>query len=98
MDERDRFLRAVALESRVDVCPSSRPELGGVEYARLYPFLIEDPLEKERRLQLVARRVRRVHADIVRKNLHRLVRQRIPVDRSGSLSGNRRPAGRAGWP
>src|SRR5690242_15726900 len=63
------FLAPVALHPCVQI-RATRAECGRVEDLRLDPFLREEVAEKARRRELVARRVRRVHAQIIAQQRH----------------------------
>ena len=91
MHERDRFLGASSPQARVQVrAPGTERGRRGVEDLDLEPLTLEDRLEKERALDLVARRVGRVELHVVREHAHGLVAQLVPVDRT---HGVRRGAG-----
>src|SRR4051812_24825150 len=89
MHQRNRLLASVTLETGVQVGPAGGLELRGVENARLDSFFLENVLEKERRLKLVSRWIRRVHADVVREHTHGLVSQRVPIHGRAALGVRR---------
>src|SRR5690242_3249772 len=89
MNESDRLLGAIPPETSVKICATSRFQLGGVEDLRGNSFAVEDALQVQRGLQLVAGRVCGIDAQVVGKDLHGLVTETIPVDRRRLLRAER---------
>ena len=85
VDQRDRPFAAIPTQPSIQIGAPRRPEVGRVEDLRVDPFALQDALEKERCLQLVTGRVRRVDPEVVGKDLDRLVAQLVPVERAGRL-------------
>ena len=73
------FFEPLPFEPRIKI-HASGSELGRVHELHLEPFLLEDALEKDRGLHLVAGRVRCVYTEVVGEYLLGFLRDRVPVE------------------